>query len=238
VFLVIDKTDTENVLIPTIRQALAIFEENSRRRTLCEFNLVIDTENKRFFSRQKVDLILLRINSVIENVVLDGSWVTDNIAERGITRTNEREEEYEATSSIEYGLDGEMTQKFGFDNDKIINLISGSIENKIRSSIKSYFQKTIKLKTKYTIGINDLINEPDNDGIKILSRHYQSAPVYIRINCVFQIDCSCCGIPKYIDLSIIMPTNKIALRQIEYYGKEPPKTFYTSDLITIDNIKS
>jgi DNA-binding NarL/FixJ family response regulator len=226
-YLVIDKNETENELIPTIRQALAIFEENSRKKTLWEFNQVIETRKKYLFSKHKVDLILLRVSSVTENVVFDQTWVTDYTAERGICRINEREIEYEATSSIEYGANGEIINEFNFNSDRIINLISSIVETKLTSSFKEGLQKTIRHKAKYSIEIKDLINEPADQGFKLLSRQYQSAPVYIRINCVFQIDCSFCGIPRFLDLSVVMPTNKIALRQVEHYNTGPSKTIYT-----------
>lgn len=226
-YLVIDKNEAENELIPAVRRALTIFEDNSRKKTLCELNQVIESKKKSIFSKHKVELILLRVSSIAENVVFDDMWVTDYTAERGICRINEKEIEYEATSSIEYGFSEEMIHNFGFSSDKLINLISGVIETKLTSSVKGQFQKTIRHKAKYSIEIKDLINEPIVEGLKILSRQYQSAPVYIRINCVFKIDCSFCGIPRFLDLSVVMPTNKIALRQVEYYDIGPAKTTYT-----------
>lgn len=225
-FEIIDKTETEYKLIPTIRQALAVYETNSRKKTLLEVNEVIWSKKKTVTIGERVDLKLLSINS-IEYFISDKEWVSDYIAERGINKTFEKEIEHEASSSIEYGLSEKVLSDLGFSSSKIIEAISLKVETSLSSSVKSQYVDKMKHRAKYTIEIKDLNGEPPVEGPILQSRHYQSAPVYRRINCVFQVDCSCCMIPKILDLSVIIPTNKIALRQVEYYSKGVQKKLYT-----------
>jgi FixJ family two-component response regulator len=225
---IIDNNESENKIIPAIRRAIEIYNEISRNKTLLEVNQVIWSKEKKFTYKEKVHLKLLRISSINNNLFFDDEWSTDYIAERGICKTTDTETEHEATSSIEYGFNEQVLGELGFDSDKIINAVHATVGTKLDFSIKGQFKKVIKHKVKYSTEIKDLIDEPITvQGLVLKTRHYQSAPVYNRINCVFQIDCSFCGIPRILDLSIIVPTNKIALRQVEYYDKGAPKKIYT-----------
>lgn len=225
---IIDKRDAENKLIPAIRQALAVYEMISRSERLVECNDIIWSKKKLVKFGEKVDLKLLRISS-IEDFTFD-QWVPDYIAEKGVNKTFEKEVEYEVDSSIEYGFDEKVLGELGFDSSKIIDAIQLKVETSLSSSIKSQFRKKMKHRAKYLIEIKDLSNESDIEGLILQSRHFESTPVYKRINCVLQIYCTFCGVPRILDLSIIVPTNKIALRQVEYYNKGVIKTIYTGSV--------
>jgi len=66
------------------------------------------------------------------------------------------------------------------------------------------------------------------EGTVLQSREYQSAPVFTRVNCLVEVDCSYCKTPQRFAVSIDLPTNSLALRQVENYDKGQPKTVYTA----------
>lgn len=230
-FRFIDKLNTHAELTQAIRQAIQQYEMD----ILPKYTIYIDkllTKKKSFFKiNPNTSLRLMRVSSIIDPFVRDDDWKTELIAQRGLCGKREISICRRTSATYECGIDTQLLYKTGFKLGDIISSLESSLEGKIILTAKGKYEHEIEIKSNDTIEVKEITDNPTQEGLILQSREYQMAPVYTRINCLFRIDCNCCNIPKNFDLSVDLPTNRIALRQVEHFDKGQTKKLYTGFVI-------
>ncbi len=226
-FRFIDKSRPIKELITAIRHALIEYEHEFLNRDVINLDVTITKKVIWVSIRPKIIPKIIKLTSIDDTFVRENDWHTDHIAERGINQTVEICINRQVSSYYECSTQFEIIEKCGFDLGKAIASLKTNIDSKIGSSVKTTYNETTTINTKLSLEVKDITDSPDEEGYVLHSREYQSAPVFINVNCILQLDCACCQIPRQFDVSINIPTNRIALRQVEHFNKGPKKVVYT-----------
>ncbi|KAB2944358.1 MAG: response regulator receiver [Candidatus Methanoperedens nitroreducens] len=226
-FRFIDKDNARAELTQSIRQALRHYEMSALHESLIEVNKPLISKKSFLKFKNQVSLKLLRVSSIVNPFIREKDWHTELIAQRNIHGVHRVSVRHKANLSIEYGVNSEILLSVGLNLKKLFGGLESILENKISLEAKIKNEYEIEIQAENTLEVKEITDEPTNEGMILQSREYQSAPVYTRINCVFQIECSCCRIPRTFDISLDVPTNTIALRQVEHFDKGPSKKIYT-----------
>lgn len=81
---------------------------------------------------------------------------------------------------------------------------------------KVVFEEASSISVEHEVEIEKITGKHNPDGSVLCSREYQAAPAYTRLNCLIEADCNVCRISHNFGTSIDLPTNSLALRQIEH----------------------
>lgn len=226
-FRFIDKINVHTELTPAIRQALQRYEMDKQSDSTMEVNKLLTSKSLYLNFKKRVDLRLVRISSIAEPFIREQDWNTELIAQRNLHDIREVIISRKVSSMYEYGVNATQLHKAGFKLGKLIGELESALQNKISLFAKGKYERILEIKAKHTIETKEITDNPTAEGLILQSREYQAAPVFTRINCVLQVECNCCEIPKSFDMSIDLPTNKFALRQVEHYDKGQTKIVYT-----------
>jgi DNA-binding NarL/FixJ family response regulator len=227
VFRFIDKVNAHAELTQAIRQAIQRYEMDSLYNYVIDLDILLVKKKPLFIARPQVTLRLIRVTSIIDPFVREADWQTDLVAQRGVSGKHEITVKRHVASHCEYGVQAEIVERSGFEIGKAIAELKASIEGKTALSTKVKYEKELTIEAKHTLEVKEITDQLTQEGLILQSREYQSAPVFSKINCILHLECSCCQITHKFDVSINLPTNSVALRQIEHYNKGPPKTIYT-----------
>jgi len=226
-FRFIDKKNVTSELIPAIREAIQRYDRE--RASLYTSEIDETLFQKTYFPvlKNRIKISLIRVTSTIDPFVNDNDWQTKLVAERNISGSKEIHYKRRVKTELELGLNSEIVQKTGLKLGKIIGAIETNLSTKLAFSAKNKYEKELEVSAQYKIEVTEIKDEPNTEGLILQSREYQMAPVFTRVNCLLKMECSTCEIPRFFDISVDLPTNRIALRQIEHYDKGVNKTIYT-----------
>ncbi|HEX8598895.1 MAG TPA: response regulator [Chloroflexia bacterium] len=226
-FQYVDKDSASSQLVPSIRQAIQKYENDVRSRSVVQLDRVLARRRWLNIAGPQVTLRLVRISSIVDPVVHDTEWQTVMVAQRGMEVT--REVTITRSSSVTYESSSaqEVLTKAGLKVGKLVGEVEAALEGKIQQELKLSKLHAVTVEVKHTITAKDITDPPTVSGSTLQSRNYQHAPVYTRVNCVLQLDCTCCDVPRKFDVSLDLPTSRIALRQVQYYDRGQPLTIHT-----------
>lgn len=231
-FRFIDKLQIQSQLTTAIRDALRRYEMD--HFSTSELDVQAKISGMKRFSvirpriwRPNVTLSLTKVTSIVDPYVKDIDWKTDYYAERGVSRTVEINISHRAKAYYEHGLRAEVSSKVGFSLKSAVGSLELVLQPKLASWITEKYEEEVEVNSKHIIDVKEITDDSNDNGARLLSREYQSAPVYVMLNCIFELDCSCCQVSRQFDVPMFLPTRRIALRQVEHYDKGKERTIYT-----------
>ena len=229
-FRLIDKGDAAADLIPTIQSALIKYDINAQANSFLELNELIFRKKDLIAFNNEIKVYLIRISSIHDKIKSENDWSTEYIAQRNVKTEHEIIIKRTVSSSIESGYNTEQIMDIGSNILSLIGLLTAKVQSRVSLSIKELYENKIEIQAKYKIEINDLTDAPLEDGSILVSREYQTAPVFTRINLFLKTECSCCNISRNFNLSIDLPSDIIALRQIEHFQNGKKRIIQTESL--------
>lgn len=223
----ISKEHTASKLPQAVRWAIQKFDLRRIKESVADVDIIISEGKSSFLKRKQWTLKIKSIRGVIYPFIPEEGWKTDLIAERGIKGTRQITIKRNLVSFCEYGAQAQIINSMGFDLNNVIAKLSSRSDIIHRFSTKASFQKELTVEIKDTIEVKDVSEELYESGPILYSREYQWAPIFVRVNCLLQLDCAVCKIPRLFDISIHLPTGNIARRQREHYDDGTIRERYT-----------
>ena len=223
----IDKVKMHSELVDSIRRAIQRYDADEVFKYNIRVDSILSKQRKWIIFGSRVALRLLRISSIIDPYTKDQDWHTEYTAQKGLNLTQKINIHRRIAYSCEYGIDIDMIHSTGLKTSTLASQVESSLQNKLTFTGKVHFEGEVTAEAEQTIEVKEITDAPTSAGLILQSREYQSAPVYVRINCVLEINCTCCQIPKTFNASLDLPTDKFALRQVEHFDKGPDKKIYT-----------
>ena len=226
-FRFIDKDRAHNELPEAIRLGIQTYNDEVLSKSGFPIDIPLYKQKDWVNIRPQLIMKVIRIASVVDPFIHESDWKTDQIAMRGISTKVDVSYTRKIDSSFEYATQSEIATRLPLNLSSLLPLLKLSLESKFTSSAKVSFEAEVTLEAKYSVDVKEIDDRPTQEGTILQSREYQSAPVFSKVNCIAEITCSYCQIPHRPSISIYLPTNTFALRQIERYDRGQPKIVYT-----------
>ncbi|GHO67444.1 hypothetical protein KSC_063360 [Ktedonobacter sp. SOSP1-52] len=227
----IDKLNTHAELVQTLRRAIERYDMDEAAKYNIKVDKVLSSRLAWIKFGARNTLKLLRVSSIIDPYIREQDWRTELYAQRNVSSTQEMNISRHVTLSYEYGIDAEVVNKTGLKIGTLVSTVESALEHKFTLSGKIKYEEDVTVEAKQKIEVKEITDTPTSEGLVLQAREYQAAPVYTRVNCVLEIECSCCQVPRSFTASIDLPTNKIALRQVEHFDKGPEKVIRVGSII-------
>jgi CheY-like chemotaxis protein len=173
----------------------------------------------------ETSLCLAYVGSILDDIVLKPDWQTVFVAQKNVRTVQEVQIRRRVTASFECAVSESILTSLGLTAKALFSEVNLGLKASLAKKLTQGFEQQYDLISKHTIEVTELPR-----GSKVESREYQIAPVYKRIICVLRLDCNCCQVPRNFDFSLDLPTDRIALRQIEHYPEGEPRTILTGYL--------
>lgn len=230
-FRFIHKDRAQTELIEALREALLHYDVEVLSKSGTPAEIVLAKKRSLIALRPNVTSRIIKIISIVTPFVKEQDWKTYLVAERGLSTKKKVNVAREAKTSYEYSVEESVTRSIGIDLGDIIPKLKVALtklETQTKQVTKVLFEQALRLEVDYEVDVSEITDAPTKEGIVLQSREYQSAPVFTRINCLVEVNCSYCKTPQRFTVSIDLPTDSLALRQIENYDKGQPRAVYTA----------
>ncbi len=226
----INKLDARSQLTQTVRQAIQHYDMDELSRNVVDVNKLLTRNLSLVTLGSRVELKLVRVSSVVDPFIRESEWLTVLMAQRNLAQTQEIQITRRVKTSYEYGINYELMTNTGFKAGKLLAELQTALQSKISQDVRMTYEGETIIEAKETITVSEITDTLTSEGLTLHSREYQAAPVYVRINCLLQNDCSCCRMPNTFSIAVDIPTKRVALRQVEHFDKGPTKVIYTGFL--------
>ncbi len=225
-FRFLGKDKAASQLTPVIQQALYAYDREAIAASTFAINQIV--KRKRGWPRlyTEVTITLLRITSTVDTFVRDSEWRTESLAQRGVSSKREVTISRRVATSLESQIEREFVSSATLGMGPLIASLKVALQGKLRIAEKVTGSAELLLQGTETIEVKE-VTDVTPDGRSLQSREYQAAPVYQRINCDLEVNCSCCRVAKQYHLSVDIPTDRIALRHVEHFDRGSDRILYT-----------
>lgn len=223
----IDKMNTHAELTQKIREAIQQFDREEAHKYSLTLDKILIKKGPFLLFRPHITLKLKRISSIIDPYIRELDWNTDYIAQRNISSTQKINIHRRVACSYDYGAATEVLSQFGLKISKLVSELNSTLQHKISLTENIKFEGELVVEAEQTLEVKEISDSPNSEELILQTRLYQSAPVYTRVNCLLEIECNCCQIPRNFSISVDLLTDRIALRQVEQFDKGPEKKIPT-----------
>ncbi|MFZ1685536.1 MAG: response regulator [Candidatus Zixiibacteriota bacterium] len=205
-------------LCQSIAAAILKYDTLKDDQLVSTVDLMIQERKAILSFRQNSHVRLTEVRIVNESFVSEQEWHTVGKAERNIESERELTIETKSRSATTHGVDREVFSKQKLKLDKIIAGVESEVSARSSVSTRAEWSKEVLLRSVSKVKTTPIVEGPNADGIYLQARQYQCAPVYVKCSCKLQIDCSFCGVPHEVNCTVLLPTNRVAMRHLEHFS--------------------
>jgi CheY-like chemotaxis protein len=229
-FQFIDKDNTQAQLYDAIRHALQYYDSQILGSSGMSVNILISERKSLLKLNPVVRWKISRILSIAQSITKDDSWETFYIAEKGVARKERKSFTRNVKATFEHTVDETSGFKLELGLGKIIPQLQSSIakyENEKKITTKVIYEEAVTINVEHEVEIKEITGEPNKEDEVLCSREYQAAPIYTRVNCLVEAECTFCQIPHRFAICIDLLTDYLSLRQIEHFQGGIKRIDYT-----------
>ena len=229
-FLFIDKADVSKKLTDAIRSAMDKYDLDEQYRVAFPVQRILAEQRSYLQLKRRVALKLTRITNIDKTYVREDDWDTYENAFQNINQAYEKKIRRKVSFVQSYGEASTISQTLNLSAGKLLTEIKSATEGKVVIESKTEEARELEVEATQRIEVTALSGTPDAEGRVLQSREYQAAPVYVRVDGTVESECNSCQIAKRDDATFLIPTSRIALRQVEHFDRGPDRITYTGFL--------
>lgn len=214
----IDKLDASVRWEYAVSEAIKEYDREMQERYRYGERTLLEERRYRLRWGLRVSIELIEVLSVDEGFFRDSEFETVAVADRNIESKVRTETTLKVRSATEINVETSELSRLGVDIGSIGAKVGAAIEDRVTLSRKVVREVSGELVVEREIRMTEISDQPDSEGVRLVQRAYQVAPVYVKLEALLRVQCNCCRIPKDLRVTVLRPTEWVATRQIEYFS--------------------
>lgn len=227
-FRFVDKNDVAKKLTDVVRLAIDDYDRAEMMLSRFSVDKVLQRRSSGLFRlRDEVVTRLVEVLRIDESHVREADWETIFSAQKGVTVSQEMRQRRKVIFRHEAIVGASIGAALGGKLSGVVGQVSAAVESGASLGVTLEHTDEIEVEFVQKIEIASLEDKPGRDGRVLQAREYQAAPVYAKVNCIVQTDCTCCGVPNRSEIVFYLPTSRVATRRIDTFNRGPNDIVYT-----------